>query len=102
MKDLITENYYAENKSFMYYLHEENIFNIEALNDLCNYIRSQKTIDKEVCKKLFFIQAQILKHIIYHFDSDDMSIIKNLPDEYHNYLDHLQKSMEKYIEKWGK
>ncbi|MFC4805182.1 hypothetical protein [Filifactor villosus] len=100
MKDLIENNYYSENKSFMYYLHEENRFNIEALNDLCEYIRAQKTVDKETCKKLFFIQIQILKHIIYHFDSNDMSVIKDLPSEYSHYLDDLQKSVEVYIEKW--
>lgn len=100
MKDLIENNYYSENKSFMYYLHEENRFSIEALNDLCEYIRAQKTVDKETCKKLFFIQIQILKHIIYHFDSNDMSVIKDLPSEYSHYLDDLQKSVEVYIEKW--
>lgn len=33
MPDIIDDNYYAKNKSFMYYLHEENSFNMKALND---------------------------------------------------------------------
>lgn len=81
----------------MYYLHEENSFNIGALNDLCEFIGFQETISKEKLKRIFFIQTQTLRHIGYHFDGNDFSVIENLPADYLEHIDKLQKSIEKHI-----
>ena len=42
--DLIKDNIRAENKSFLYYLHEENVFDKQSLADLCHYIEKALVI----------------------------------------------------------
>ena len=80
--DIITDNYYALNHSFLYYLHEKDNFNIDAFYKLINYID--------------FLPK---KHIIYHFDPNDISKITNLPDNYLEHLSTLELSIKKYFRK---
>ena len=85
--DLIKDNIRAENQSFLYYLHEENIFDTKPLADLCRYIENLDSISIDQIRDLHFIENQILRHLVYHFDSNDLSKISNLPDEYWEYIE---------------
>ena len=42
--DLIKDNIRAENQSFLYYLHEEKVFDSQSLADLCRYIENLDSI----------------------------------------------------------
>lgn len=97
--DIITDNYYALNYSFLYYLHEKDNFNIDAFYKLINYIDSLPQKQDNIILQLIFIQNEILKHIIYHFDPNDISRITNLPDNYLEYLSMLELSIKKYFMK---
>lgn len=94
---IIDKNYNAEEGSFLYYVHERDIFDTEELMKLCDGINELLIWDKDVVEKLFFIQTQTLRHIIYHFDSADQSEMGNLPDDYWKYIDMLEDSISKYI-----
>ena len=80
-RNLIEDNKKAENKSFLYYLHEENVFDRQLLADLCRYIDNLDSISIDQIRDLHFIENQILRHLVYHFDSNDLSKISNLPDQ---------------------
>ncbi|MBD5470566.1 MAG: hypothetical protein HDR19_05500 [Lachnospiraceae bacterium] len=95
--DLIDDNYKCINKSFLYYLHERDLFDLEKIVNLCDYIVSLDQKDEETILKLFFIQNQIMKHIIYHFDPKDMSTISNLPKNHMDYILKLEDSINKYL-----
>lgn len=97
MSQIIDDNYKAKNNSFLYFLHEEDIFDIEALNNLCLNINSLVCRNEDICRKLFFIYSQILRHIIFHFDRNDQSTIKNLPDNYVDYINELEDVIDRYI-----
>ena len=47
MRDIIDDNYFAKNKSFLYYLHEERKFDIEFFNKLCKHIDSTAILSPE-------------------------------------------------------
>ena len=54
--DLIKDNIRAENQSFLYYLHEENIFDTQSLADLCRYIENLDSISIDQIRDLHFIE----------------------------------------------
>ncbi len=97
--DIITDNYYALNHSFLYYLHEKDNFNIDAFYKLINYIDFLAKKQDNITLQLMIIQNEILKHIIYHFDPNDISKITNLPDNYLEHLSTLELSIKKYFRK---
>ena len=89
MANIIDDNVKATNQSFLYFLHEENIFDKKSILNLCNYVQTIDSVTILELRKLYFIQNQILKHIAYHFDKNDMYEISNLPLDYWEYIEHL-------------
>ena len=87
--NLIEDNKRAENQSFLYFLHEENKFDCSSLSVFCHYLAKIEAISLAQLKDLHFIQEQILKHLVWHFDSQDLYIISDLPSDYGHYLDSI-------------
>ena len=94
-RNLIEDNKKAENKSFLYYLHEEKVFDPQSLADLCRYIEKLDSISIDQMRDLHFIENQILRHLVYHFDSNDLGKISNLPDEYWEYIEPFEQAVRK-------
>ena len=93
--NLIKDNIRAENKSFLYYLHEEKVFDRQSLANLCHYVEKIDSISIDQLRDLHFIENQILRHLVYHFDSNDLSKISNLPDEYWEYIEPFEQAVTK-------
>ena len=89
-KNLIEDSKRAENHSFLYYLHEEGKFDSSSLSALCQYLAKLEAISLAQLKDLHFIQEQILKHLVWHFDSQDLYTISDLPSDYREYLDSIE------------
>ena len=94
-RNLIEDNKKAENQSFLYYLHEEKVFDRQSLADLCHYVEKIDSISIDQLRDLHFIENQILRHLVYHFDSNDLSKISNLPDEYRKYIEPFEQAVTK-------
>lgn len=94
-RNLIEDNKKAENKSFLYYLHEEKAFDSQSLADLCRYVEKLESISIDQMRDLHFIENQILRHLVYHFDSNDLGKISNLPDEYWEYIEAFEQAVRK-------
>lgn len=91
----IEDNKNATNQSFLYFLHEENIFDEKSFSELYNYINKLDSVSLAELKDLYFIQNQIMRHLVYHFDKDDFSNISNLPATYWKYIDILDNAIQK-------
>ena len=96
--NLIKDNIRADNQSFLYYLHEEKVFDKQSLADLCHYIEKLDSISIELLRDLHFIEQQILRHLVYHFDSNDLSKISNLPIDYWKYIEPFEQAVENLYE----
>ena len=97
---VLHDNFKAEDNSFLYYLHEENSFHENAFSELCSCISSlccTRPHDNVVSAQIFEIYGQILRHIIYHFDPGDLSRISNLPDNYNEKLEILERIITNYL-----
>lgn len=94
MANMIEDNINAANQSFLYFLHEEIKFDKKSILDLCNYIQTLDRVTIPELRKLYFLQNQIIKHIAYHFDKDDMYEISNLPSDYWEYMELLDTAIE--------
>ena len=88
--NLIEDNKRAENQSFLYFLHEENKFDCSSLSVFCHYLAKIEAISLAQLKDLHFIQEQILKHLVWHFDSQDLYTISDLLSDYGEYLDSIE------------
>lgn len=93
---LIEDNCRAADNSFLYLLHEKNVFDKDAFNRLLDCVNTLEEGTKAVLCQLHFIQKETLKHIIYHFDPNDMSRIADLPDDYWAFLSDLEDAVGKY------
>ena len=91
----IEDNKNATNQSFLYFMHEENIFDEKSFSELYNYINKLDSVSLAELKDLYFIQNQIMRHLVYHFDKDDFSNISNLPATYWKYIDLLDNAIQK-------
>ena len=94
--DVIENNCKAANNSFLYYLHERDVFDTDAFTKLLDCINVLEEKQEDLLEQLYFIQNKTLKHIIYHFDPNDRSRITNLPDNYWDYLSELENAIGKY------
>ena len=92
-RNLIEDNKRGENQSFLYFLHEEKKFDVKALDDLCHYIIELDTISLEELRDIHYIENQILRHLVYHFDDNDLSKISNLPFEYWEHIEPFERLM---------
>lgn len=101
---IINDNRKAENKSFLFYLHEENRFEAKALAQLCTAISALSLTQQDhgaISARINFIYGQVLHHIIYHFDPNDSSRIRNLPPDYYEKLEALEKAVTGYFNEKG-
>lgn len=97
-QQVLNDNYHAQNNSFLYYLHEENRFHEETLLDLCESISSLTSSQNNVVSaQISFVHSQILKHIIYHFDPNDLSQIYDLPDDWNEKIELLDSTVTQYF-----
>ena len=90
---IIDDNINAANKSFLYFLHEEYKFDKKSFWDLCSYIETLDSVTVPELRKLYFIQNQLIRHMVYRFDDNDMSEISNLPSDYWNYAEQLETAI---------
>ena len=84
-----------ENQNFLYFLHEEDKFDCSSLSAFCQYLAKIEAISLAQLKGSHFIQEQILKHLVWHFDSQDLYTISDLPSDYGEYLESIECEINK-------
>ena len=47
---------------------------------------------------IHYIENQILRHLVYHFDDNDLSKISNLPFEYWEHIEPFERLVESLYE----
>ena len=92
---IIKKNYYAADRSFMFYLHERDRFCRKELTENCEFSR-------ETGEMIRWVQLQTVLHLTYHFDSSDGYRIKNLPDDIWEILEDLRCAADVYFSKFVK
>ena len=68
---------------------------------MCQYISELDTISFEQLRDIHFIENQMLRHIVYHFDDNDLSKISNLPFEYWEYIEPFERLVASLYEDDG-
>ena len=99
-RNLIEDNRRAVHFSFLYYLHEEKDFRVDALVDFCNYLEMMESVSIEQLRDLRWIECQILRHMVYHFDPNDLSRIRNLPTNYWEELEAFEQVVSKLYDRY--
>ncbi|SHK10968.1 Imm41 family immunity protein [Tepidibacter formicigenes] len=86
---ILFNNYKGKNDSFIYYLHEKNIFNENSFIEYCkaiikiteeNFKRyNHKNIDRKISKMINYTYGYILKSFINHLNKNDLYKMSNYP-----------------------
>lgn len=87
-RTIIEHNFKGSEGSFIYDLHEKNIFNIaafkeyvDAITQLTDHEKDEQMIERSLMDQVFFTYSYILKSVIWHLDMNDHSSIENMSDE---------------------
>ena len=99
-KNLLEDNRRADRFSFLYYLHEKKVFHSESLAALCQYLVALESVSIEQLRDLRWIENQILRHLVYHFDENDLSKISNLPMNYWEELEAFEQVVSKLYDRY--
>ena len=89
-----------ENQNFLYFLHEEDKFDCSSLSAFCQYLAKIEAISLGQLKDLHFIQEQILKHLVWHFESQDLYIISDLPSDYWEELEAFEQVISNLYDRY--
>ena len=99
-RDILEDNVAAKNKSFLYYLRCEAIFNKDAFKKLHASIKVLADSEVEISRtaqQINYVYGQVLKNLLFHFDKDDEYKIKDLPENYGKFIEYLDQSVEYYF-----
>ena len=95
---IIGDNYNARGESFLFYMHERDLFSREKFDELCESIEAlgggQR--DTEVLWMLTRIESAVLKELIYHFNEEDSLQIEGVPWDYLQCLERLDGALHRY------
>ena len=69
------------------------MFHSESLAALCQYLVVLESVSIEQLRDLRWIENQILRHLVYHFDENDLSRISNLPTNYWEEFERLEQAV---------
>ncbi len=102
--EILNNNDKGEKGSFIYFLHEKNIFEIKAFWEyydcLISITKKSKytTLDREISKKIFRTYSYVLKSTIYHLIENDCLEIKEFPTEkIGKFIERLEVVIEGYF-----
>ena len=99
-KNLIKDNRRADRFSFLYYLHEKKVFHSESLAALCQYLVGLESVTIAQLRDLRWIETQIFRHLVYHFDENDLSKISNLPMDYWEELEAFEQVVSNLYDRY--
>lgn len=102
--EILNQNEQASNDTFLYYLHEQCQFHKQAYQEYCTCLtvlssEFQNIVTKEITKTVLHLHTYIVSCFIYHFDSNDLYEIKDVPPNYQEVIENLNKLLEELIMK---
>ncbi|MGX8774070.1 MAG: hypothetical protein ACSW8G_03320 [Bacillota bacterium] len=101
----IDDNKNASNDSFLFFLHERNMFSEEAFRDLCEAIDSleeEPALDTKLIVDVSEIYQFALFSLMCHFDPNDSYCIEKLPADYADCAEELRAAVESFYHRFSK
>lgn len=102
--EVLNNNDRADKGSFIYFLHERNMFETKAFWEyyecLINITKESRNtiLDREISKKIFRTYSYLLKSTIYHLVKNDYYKIKEFPTEkIGKFIERLEAVIEGYF-----
>ena len=94
-QNIFTANLNCLPNSFVYYLHERDIFDEKHFYELCDSLKyiSTTQINDKICDlslQAMQLYITISKYFIYHFNPSDDYTMTNCPSNFYDYLEELE------------
>lgn len=92
--EILNDNNDTSGNSFLDYLHEQCQFNEQAYEEYCKCLitlgkNKNYAQNKDIMDIVAHLHTYILCCFIHHFDTGDAYEMKNIPDNYNDYLEKL-------------
>lgn len=100
-KEIIAANYGTEKNSLCWFLYEECVFSPAAFwefYDAIACVTRHSVRCEELSAQIAIGYQRFLKELIYHFDPDDVAVMKDFPENYNEYLERLDFAVRAYYE----
>ena len=102
---IIDDNKNAASGSFLFFLHERNMFSEEAFHDLCEAIDSleeEPVPDTRLIVDVSEVYQFTLFSLMCHFDPNDSYCIEKLPADYADCAAELRAAVESFYNRFSK
>ena len=96
--DIITRNSECGEGTFMWYMHERDLFSPEKLEEFLEGVAALAGEEKDpaVTRMITDTYQAMLKELIYHFNPDDSCVIEGVPWDYPRWLDKIEYVLSGY------
>ncbi len=97
--EIITDNYLGNDGSLVCSLYNECYFSLKQFWEYYDSIVQLVNVffyNDDMTAKISISYQRILKEIIYHFSSQDISVIDNFPKDYNSYIERLDFAVLAY------
>lgn len=99
---IINRNYRIIEGSFIYSLHERNMFSEDQFwnlyDSICTIV-NMSMYNELLTEQISGCYQMILQEMIWHFDPDDGSFINELPKNYREYIERFEMAVLAYYRK---
>lgn len=101
-KKIISDNYYAQNDSFVYFLHEECCFSVDKFWEYYESIATLAGLDMEeknleLTMHISCSYQRILQEMIFHFDPNDVAVMGKFPTNYTEFVERIDFAVRAYF-----
>lgn len=97
--EIINNNYLGNDGSLTCSLYNDSYFSIKKFWEYYDSIVQLVNVffyNDDMTVKISLSYQRILKEIIYHFSPQDISVIKNFPEDYNSYIERLDFAVLAY------
>ena len=101
-KKIISDNFYAKNSSFVYFLHEECYFSVEKFWEYYESVAALARLDiskkdLELTMHISCSYQSILQEMIFHFDPNDIAVMEKFPLNYTEFIERIDFAVRAYF-----
>lgn len=99
LNDIVQKNIDVEENTFMFLLHERNIFDevlFQEYIENVGFVNAENT-EKEKIITTIEINDYIIRNAVYHFLPEDLFVLENFPSNMGDYVEQIRIENERLL-----
>jgi len=99
VNDIVKRNIKVEESTFIFLLHEEDIFDDSLFQEYIQNVRliTAENTEKEMIISIIETNGYIIRNALYHFLPEDFFVMKNYPLNMGDYVEQLHEENSRLL-----